>query len=181
MKFDEFKSKLPRSGEYRHPSPELVAEFQSTLPPDLIEEWKTCGWCEYGDGLIWFVDPRLFEDFLGQRALSASHTIFARTAFADLFSVCDGVVYCFMTQHNEMRVISRQFDLFGAMTLRDQTFLKDFARIRLFKAARKKLGSLSHEECYGFVPALALGGEVRVENLKKVKMLEYLDILSQLH
>jgi hypothetical protein len=181
MKFDKFKSRLPATGDCRHPPPELVAEFRPTLPEALIEEWTTCGWCGFGDGLIWFEDPRLFGDFLAQRGLDGSHTVFARTAFADLFSVSDGVVYAFMTHYNEMNVVSDDFDLFGGLILPKEKFLRDFARLPLFKRALAKLGPLNHDECYGFVPALALGGEVRLENLKKVKLLQYLEILSQLH
>jgi hypothetical protein len=49
----------------------------------------------------------------------------------------------------------------------------------LFLRARKKLGSLDIGECYGFVPALSLAGEPRIENLKKSRAIEHLAILSQ--
>ncbi len=37
----------------------------------------------------------------------------------------------------------------------------------LFKPALKSLGPLKSDEMYGFVPALALGGQMELKNLQK--------------
>ena len=39
----------------------------------------------------------------------------------------------------------------------------------LFKPAKKKLGTLRHDEMYGFVPALMFGGPDTLAHLEKVK------------
>jgi hypothetical protein len=49
-----------------------------------------------------------------------------------------------------------------------------------FEPAKNKLGSLEPDEMYGFIPALAFGGTLRLENIQKVKTLEHLTLLSQL-
>jgi hypothetical protein len=49
----------------------------------------------------------------------------------------------------------------------------------MFKPALRKLGQLKHDEMYGLVPALALGGEVSLDHLQKVKAVEHLVILAQ--
>lgn len=50
----------------------------------------------------------------------------------------------------------------------------------LFKPALKELGQLNHDEMYGFVPALMLGGSDQLKFLKKVSAVEHLIFLSQL-
>jgi hypothetical protein len=50
----------------------------------------------------------------------------------------------------------------------------------LFSKARRSLGSLAIGECYGFFPALALGGSALLKNLKKVRALEHFALLSSL-
>ena len=50
----------------------------------------------------------------------------------------------------------------------------------MFHPAFKKLGRLKHDEMYGFVPALALGGPATLEHLQKVKAVEHLVVLAQL-
>jgi hypothetical protein len=49
----------------------------------------------------------------------------------------------------------------------------------LFKRAVKKLGPLEIGECYGFFPALALGGSPELEHLKRVSAPEYFAIVAQ--
>ena len=41
-------------------------------------------------------------------------------------------------------------------------------------------GSLSFDECFGYVPLLGLGGAKKVENLKKVKIREHIELITQL-
>ena len=50
----------------------------------------------------------------------------------------------------------------------------------MFTPALAKLGRLKHDEMYGFVPALALGGTSTLANLQKVKAVEHLVLLAQL-
>ncbi|ASW09848.1 MULTISPECIES: T6SS immunity protein Tdi1 domain-containing protein [unclassified Rhizobium] len=49
----------------------------------------------------------------------------------------------------------------------------------LFKRASKKLGFLETGECYGFVPALALGGVSDIAHLKRLKASEHFAIVAQ--
>lgn len=54
----------------------------------------------------------------------------------------------------------------------------DFAD--LFSPALRRLGQLKHDDMYGFVPALALGGSAALTHLKKVKAVEHSVLLAQL-
>ena len=49
----------------------------------------------------------------------------------------------------------------------------------LFARALRKLGEIDHLECYGFVPALALGGEAWLERLERRAAPEHFAILCQ--
>jgi hypothetical protein len=50
----------------------------------------------------------------------------------------------------------------------------------MFEPAKKKLGLLTQDEMYAFVPALAFGGSRDLANLEKVKAVEHLILLSQI-
>lgn len=56
---------------------------------------------------------------------------------------------------------------------------EDGAGKPLFKRAVKKLGSVEVGECYGFVPALALGGIAEIACLKRLKAPEHFAIIAQ--
>lgn len=174
MIFADFRKALPPL-EIRTDVPnDIFEEYKERLPRSLRAEWQELGWGGYGDGLIWIVNPATYHDLLNDTF--SKHLIFARTAWGDLFSVCNNDVYCIMTQHGECRKASHDFDLFGAMGLTSESFLKDFLRISLFKKAFKKLGPLNSDECYALTPPLAFGGDLKMKNIKKAKLDIYLDI-----
>lgn len=56
----------------------------------------------------------------------------------------------------------------------------DYFTIKKYNAAVKKYGELEYDECFGYVPLLALGGKESVKNLKKVKMREHIALIAEL-
>lgn len=66
----------------------------------------------------------------------------------------------------------------------DKADFLDFAGQAIFKRCVSAHGVLSLGECYGFFPALAMVGIEspmrKVENIRKVKTLEYFSILAQI-
>ena len=74
----------------------------------------------------------------------------------------------------------RSIELFFA-TMRKESFEQDDVNEKpLFEQALKNLGPLEADEMYAFVPALALGGVNKLENLQKVKAIEHLNFLAEL-
>ena len=65
----------------------------------------------------------------------------------------------------------RSIDLFFAVRRKESFDQKDINEKPLFERALKNLGPLEADEMYAFVPALALGGVNKLENLQKVKNL----------
>lgn len=57
---------------------------------------------------------------------------------------------------------------------------EEYLSIKQYKAATKKLGNLEYDECFGYVPLLALGGKESVNNLKKVKILEHIALIAEM-
>jgi hypothetical protein len=69
--------------------------------------------------------------------------------------------------------------LFFALLSAEDLELYDDEELPLFEPALQKLGTSQHDEMYGFVPAVALCGAVKLANLQKVKAIEHLIILAQ--
>ena len=64
--------------------------------------------------------------------------------------------------------------------LGDDYFLEKYFQIPQYIEAVNKLDKLEQDECFGYVPLLGLGGSEKVQNLKKVKIREHIELISQL-
>lgn len=64
--------------------------------------------------------------------------------------------------------------------LDDPQFLDAFFRREMFSDALQRLGPCAKNECYGFVPALALGGSEEAESLQRVDWRVHQALLLQM-
>ncbi|MBV4543921.1 GAD-like domain-containing protein [Pseudomonas vlassakiae] len=172
--------------------PSSVERYRGKLPRKLLEHWAEHGWCGYGDGIFWTVNPQDYEgvaaSFIEGTALEGRDTyhIIARGAFGDLYLygensgfslniVAHTSNYCGSADGLATDDRDREVDGFFLLMERESNDFGDF-----FEPAKKHLGVLGCDEMYGFVPALAFGGLSKVENLQKVSAVEHLILLSQL-
>jgi len=179
--------------------PEKIRKFRGKLPDKLLEYWQEYGWCGYGKGLLWTVDPDEWEDeldaWIGDTEFMErdAYYVIARSAFGKLVlwgektgvSLKVSTPYGFVFpsfDEEEFREDGPDLtiQLFFSSTSRESYELTDMDDVPLFERALEKLGPLDHTTMYGFVPALALGGEPRLENLQQMDAHVHLDILSQI-
>ena len=64
--------------------------------------------------------------------------------------------------------------------LSDQSFTDDYFELPLYNEAIEQYGLLDYDQCFGFVPLLALGGFKDVDHLDKVKMYEHILLITAL-
>lgn len=168
-----------------------IERYRGKLPDQLLAYWEEHGWSGYADGLFWTVNPEDYEPVVdawlgdtGYVKIDQFHII-ARSAFGELFfwgeKTGDTLVlftpgsYCVPANHIlYAEVMDKGVREFFASLSREDCDFED-----LFAPAREKFGRLEHDEMYGFVPALAIGGGANVRCLEKVKAVEHLVILAQ--
>ena len=71
------------------------------------------------------------------------------------------------------------FDFF-LEDLQDEVFNDDYFDVSMYNDAIKIWGNIEFDECFGYVPLLGLGGSEKVQNLKKIKIKEYIEVIVQL-
>lgn len=59
-------------------------------------------------------------------------------------------------------------------------FLEKYFQISQYVEAVEKIGKLEHDECFGYVPLLGLGGSEKINNVSKVKIREHIELISQM-
>jgi hypothetical protein len=177
---------------------EKINKFKNHLPDKLLEYWQTYGWSGYAKGLFWTVDPGEWEDELEEwigdtpfMEQDAYHVI-GRTAFGELILwgkktgqslkvvTSWGMIFPRFDLQNFARDgADKALQLFFSSSSRNGFDHNDDQGKPLFERALKKLGTLDYRTMYGFVPALALGGSPKLENLQKLDAHVHLSILSQ--
>jgi hypothetical protein len=191
-----FKSFLNEFGpqiERREAPLSSIERYQGRLPKQLLQYWADFGWSGYAEGLFWMVNPQEYDGLLAEW-LSGSRFdgkdtfhVIAVGAFGDLYIWGERFGYSFAIVSAESYVVPRnKFDdpprdldcevrYFFASKQRWGEDLYE-----LFADARHRLGELKSGEIYGFKLALALGGNVDIQNVVKVNTIEHLTFLAQL-
>lgn len=193
--FDSFLEDLGPAINKREVPTASLERYRGHLPNKLLQYWQTYGWSGYADGLFWTVNPEEFEPvvdaWLGETPFmeeDAYHLI-ARGAFGELHFLgeqtgrmlrivaVDGI----MLPPSKCARQGQDFNIqifFGSLSRGSHDIERKGGA--LFNRALKKLGPLDHDEMYGFVPALALGGPAVLDHVHKVKAVEHLVMLAQL-
>ncbi len=160
---------------------ELVNQYESLLPNKLISIWKEYGFGELLDGYLRIINPNDYQQlvldtyFRGNIAVP----IFV-SVFGDIITYEEGgYIGLVKYKYGSFNIISKGIPLFFA-ALTDNRYLDEYFQLSMYDLATKRLGTLEHDECYGFVPLLGLGGKEDVANLKIVKTREHIELITQL-
>lgn len=127
------------------------------------------------------LNPNEYKSLLEQSYFlgNVSIPIFA-TAYGDLITWEEGqYVGIVKYRYGVNDVIYSGFDFFFD-DLSDGELDDKYLSIKQYKAAIKQLGTLEYDECFGYVPLLALGGKESVNNLKKVKIREHIALITEI-
>ncbi|MCK8664551.1 DUF1851 domain-containing protein [Pseudomonas azerbaijanoccidens] len=169
-----------------------IERYRGKLPNQLLEYWSEHGWSGYGDGIFWIVNPQEYEgvvaSWIEETKLKEkdNYHLIARSAFGDLYLWGEKTGASLKITSILSRFVFDAFEITNKHMDRElQDFLlsmdvdtNDYGE--LFTPAMKKLGTLRHDEMYGFVPALMFGGPDTLVHLEKVKAVEHLILLSQI-
>jgi len=174
--------------------------YKGRLPDQLLSYWREFGFCGYGEGLFWTVNPAEYEDLLGMWLGNTSlwnrekYHVIARTAFGEMYvigeeSLDDTIInphLCNILPGDPPEKIlsndekSRYIGIFFDSQDKDSLDIADINDKPLFKRVLEKLGPLKYDEMYTFVPALATGGKADIENVQITKLYDQLALLSEL-
>ena len=128
----------------------------------MVEIWENQGLAIFLNGYLIVINPDDYSELVRDSYFRGdiSIPIFA-TAFGDIITIMIKNFTHFLN-FIDSNHITKHFDL------------------PLYHEAIEKYGSLDYDQCFGFVPLLALGGFKDVEHLDKVKMYEHILLITAL-
>ncbi len=206
--FDFFIEDIGEAKECIACDEEVISAYEHKLPEQLFKYWRELGWCAYGDGLIWMVNPTEYEEILENWV---SGTVFedrddlsvvARSAFGELFIWAKGKGKLITTNvHLNLIYYFSEIDENDFSDEEENKYMRYFwsgqekkyldyqddndpddlkFKHGLFDRALEKLGPLKADEMYGFKQNHYLGGKYLIENVDIYKIEIYYDIAKQI-
>lgn len=153
-------------------------KYSSQLPEELLSFWDTHGFGSMLDGYLKVINPDFYIEFLQQSYFrgKVSVPIFA-TAMGEIITWEEGqYIGKINYPHGTFDIIGGKFKFFFKDLL-DPYYLQTRLTIGTFQEAEKIHGEVLYDECFGYVPLLALGGRDSVESLQKCKLYEHLQLI----
>ncbi len=163
------------------PMPEAsIREHSARVPHEIVELWREVGLAAGAGGFLRLIDPAEWAPILAETypGHDEAVAVFA-TAFADVVVWERGYLNILRFRRGVVTVLVADLEML-LLVIDDQEFLDTEMDAGSYAAAVERLGMPEFDECFGYVPLLALGGPERVENLQRVKMREHVLLISQL-
>lgn len=163
-------------------SEDTIARFAERVPAAVVRAWRTHGAGVVGlDGFFRFVDPARSAEMLeGVLALPEGAVVLFTTGLGDVIAHVNGVYLVVKARWGAIDVIQdRSFEELVRLVL-DPAHRDAEWEWQPYPAAARRDGKPGIEQCFGFVPLLALGGAPRAENLQLGGLYEHLAVIAEL-
>ncbi|WP_328992665.1 DUF1851 domain-containing protein [Kribbella sp. NBC_01245] len=164
--------------------PSTIEQYAGQVPAEVVDLWRTHGAGFVGDGYFRLVDPARAAQMLdGVVGFPEKSTVLFTTALGDVVFHVNGTFMVIKFRYGVIDLVptDRSFVDLAAMIeqpeLRGSAFEWDPYPAAV---ANRQEGVPGFEQCYGFVPILALGGRPGPENLQLVGLYEHIAVITQM-
>lgn len=159
----------------------IVEKYNNVIPQKLLELWENKGLGMFMDGYLKTINPDEYKNILNESYFNAANSIpIMATAFGDIITWEENkYVGLVKYKYGTSEIMISNYDLFLVL-LNNNSFVSRFFQIDLYEKAVDKYGTLNYDECFGYVPLLAIGGKESVNNIKKVKIREHIALITEL-
>ncbi|GHT18313.1 hypothetical protein FACS189429_4620 [Bacteroidia bacterium] len=173
-------------------SREIIDKYKDLLPNELIIIWETMGFGIYENGFIQLVNPDEYDfifDYVDK--LLEPSIVWGITALGDIvlwegnknrtISPEEGNRNVFINVRKCNSHVIGEMKFILEFVLGDEHGIidKDYFASKPFLDIKDRLPPLEYGQCYGYVPALALGGSASSKKMKVLDNKSYINIIGQ--
>jgi hypothetical protein len=156
-----------------------INQYADSVPPELAELWRTKGAGFIGDGYFRLVDPARAAKMMSP-FMKTPGPVILLTAMADFVYTTNGVFLVVKPRFNSTEPAQISFDQLLGLLEPNPTVRQNTWDWEPYPQAATQGGVPGFEECYGFVPLLAVGGRPDPANLQKAGVYQHIGICGQL-
>ncbi|MDQ0206979.1 T6SS immunity protein Tdi1 domain-containing protein [Alkalicoccobacillus murimartini] len=166
----------------------LKKKYEGFIPSELLKFWDEHGLGLVLGGYLRIINPDDYLKVIRETFLRSEDVIpIFSTAMGDLLcwqkdpiDNSDGFIMQLNYRKGISKIIAFEFDLFVKFLTEEPSFRVKKMDWQPYIEAAKRNGPPEYDECFGYVPLLGLGGDEKVENLKKVKIVEHIYLIKEL-
>ena len=163
-------------------SEEIIKKYEGKIPEMVMEVWNKYGFGTILNGYLRIVNPDNYQELLEETYIryESAFVIFT-TAKGDLIVWEDNKYLMILNfRKNVVDVLESGFDFFFDDLINEEC-VSTYEELDWlpYPEAEKRYGAPEYDECFCYVPILALGGNEKVENLQKGKLKEHIYLITQ--
>ncbi len=170
---------------------EMINKYKPIAPPELIYIWETMGFGIYEQGFLQLINPDEYAFIFEYVDKLLEPTIpWGITALGDILCwegnqnwtiAPDEGDRCFRidVRKCDSNVIDNMEGILNIFIGREYFIKNKKFDSKPYLDIKDKMPKLKYGQCYGYVPALALGGRKSNKNLQIVDAKSYIDIIGQ--
>lgn len=187
-KFRKFKDSNEECVNFQPVNQSFINKYKDKVSPDLITFWQEIGLGSFTGGLFRLVCPDDYQyfvdNYIGDEGQFDSVTPFMITIFGDIFiwahdiRINESYVGYINIRRGTWRIIASNINVLFNVRIISKSKFKMFDLIN-FPTIVTRLGLPEPDECYGYVPALTMGGSESLNNVQIVKTIPYVDFICQ--
>ncbi|WP_332238752.1 T6SS immunity protein Tdi1 domain-containing protein [Sporolactobacillus sp. KGMB 08714] len=159
---------------------DILQKYSNLIPNELTQIWKEYGLGSILQGYLKIINPEDFVEILNDSYFRSDVAvpIFA-TGMGDIITWEENR-YLRLVEYRKgiFKGLSAGFEFFFS-DLENNTFLNRYLDAKQYFEAIDIYGEPAYDECFGYTPLLGLGGSEKTENLKKVKIREHIQIITE--
>lgn len=159
---------------------DIIEKYSKSVPKELLSTWEKYGFGCMLNGYLRVINPEDYRELIEDTYFRGDISIpVFTTAFGDVIT---------WEENRYLRIVKYKNGIFQGISAGFKFFFDDIAEgdfdeemfeMEKYSLAVELLGKPKIDECFGYVPLLALGGNDDVENLKIMKMKEHIYLISQ--
>lgn len=157
----------------------VIEKYKDDIPAQVVEIWEGHGFGSISNGYLRVVNPEYFQEIIKDTYNRHAVAIpLFTTAMGDILVWEDNYLLSLNYRKHEVNVVAKNFKFFFN-DIFDDYYLENALDWSPYPDAIKKYEIPAFDECFGYVPLLALGGAEKVENLKRVKFKEHIYLITE--
>ena len=156
-------------------------KYKNRVPAIIYDMWEAYGFGDFDNGFLKLIDPDEYTDIMKKSWSQYKEAVpIMADAFGDLIVwQSQRHAYIIRYRYGDYSDMGRVNE-FMLEKLLDSSYRQEHLKDAMYASAAESMGRADYIECYGYLPALAIGGSETASHLRPMRLKEHMEFLAGL-